>query len=81
MPARLRRRPDESSLPPFDCFAQHPDAAWRFSEAVVGFHGSEPATVAQACDFSGVETLVDVGGATGNMLAALLFRAMPHRGG
>ena len=64
-------------MPIFDYFAQHPEAAAHFSEAMVGFHGSEPPTVADAYDFSGVGTVVDVGGATGNMLAALL---VPSRG-
>lgn len=61
-------------MPMFDYLAQHPEAASLFSEAMVGFHGSEPPTVAEAYDFSGMTTVVDVGGATGNMLAALLSR-------
>jgi hypothetical protein len=47
---------------------------------MVGFHGSEPPAVAAAYDFSGVTTLVDVGGATGNMLAAILSRHSAIRG-
>ncbi|HEX8027282.1 MAG TPA: methyltransferase, partial [Vicinamibacterales bacterium] len=61
-------------LPLFDFLAQNPEAAALFSEAMVGFHGSEPPTVAEAYDFSAVRTVVDVGGSTGNMLAALLSR-------
>jgi hypothetical protein len=61
-------------MPFFDYLAQHPEAASHFSEAMVGFHGSEPPTVAEAYDFSGIGTVVDVGGASGNMLAALLSR-------
>jgi hypothetical protein len=67
-------------MPIFDYFARHPEAASLFSEAMVGFHGSEPPTVADAYDFSGVQTVVDVGGATGNMLAALLSRHVGLRG-
>jgi hypothetical protein len=67
-------------LPIFDYFAQHPEAASLFSEAMVGFHGSEPPTVAEAYDFSGMQTVVDVGGASGNMLAALLSRHAGLRG-
>lgn len=67
-------------MPIFDYFAQHPEAASLFSEAMVGFHGAEPPTVAAAYDFSGVQTVVDVGGATGNMLAALLSRHAALRG-
>lgn len=59
-------------MPLFDYLAQHPEEASHFSEAMVGFHGSEPPTVAKAYDFSAFGTIVDVGGATGNMLAAIL---------
>jgi len=67
-------------MPIFDYFAQHPDEASHFSNAMVGFHGSEPPTVAEAYDFEGLQTIVDVGGATGNMLAALLSRHPGLRG-
>jgi hypothetical protein len=67
-------------MPVFDYLAKDPEAASHFSEAMVGFHGSEPPTVAEAYDFSGIETVVDVGGATGNMLSALLSRHAGLRG-
>jgi O-methyltransferase domain/Dimerisation domain len=67
-------------MPIFDYFGQHPDEASHFSAAMVGFHGSEPPTVAEAYDFSGVDSVVDVGGASGNMLAALLSRHPRLRG-
>lgn len=67
-------------MPFFDYLAQRPEAAAHFSEAMIGFHGSEPPTVAEAYDFSGIGTVVDVGGATGNMLAALLTRHPRLRG-
>ena len=67
-------------MPLFDYLGQHPEAASHFSGAMVGFHGSEPPTVAEAYDFSGIETVVDVGGATGNMLAAVLSRHAHLRG-
>jgi hypothetical protein len=41
---------------------------------MVGFHSQEPPAVAEAYDFSGFKTVVDVGGATGNLLAAVLAR-------
>ena len=43
-----------------------------FSEAMVGIHGAEPAAVAAAYDFSGLTTIVDVGGATGDLLTTIL---------
>lgn len=67
-------------MPVFDYLAQHPEEAAHFSEAMVGFHGAEPPAVAQAYDFSAAGTVVDVGGATGNMLAAILSRHDGPRG-
>jgi hypothetical protein len=64
----------------FDYLAQNPEEASYFSEAMVGFHGSEPPAVAAAYDFSGVSTVIDVGGATGNMLAAILAQHAGPRG-
>src|SRR5262249_38717624 len=64
-------------MPIFDWLAEHPDEASLFSETMVGFHAAEPPAVAAGYDFSGLRTIVDVGGATGNLLAAILGR---HRG-
>jgi len=64
----------------FDYLAQHPEDAARFSETMVGIHGAEPPAIAEAYDFSRFETIVDVGGATGNMLAHILAR-YPHAKG
>jgi hypothetical protein len=69
-----------SGMPLFEYLAQHPEEASYFSEAMVGFHGAEPPTVARAYDFSEFETIVDVGGATGNMLAAILSHHPTPRG-
>ena len=67
-------------MPLFDYLAQHPQEASYFSEAMVGYHGAEPPAVARAYDFSRLETIVDVGGATGNMLAAILSQHAAPRG-
>ena len=67
-------------MPVFDYFGQHPDEASLFSETMVGIHGAEPPAVAAAYDFSNFKTVVDVGGATGNMLAAILARHAEPRG-
>jgi len=64
----------------FDYLARHPDDASLFSETMVGIHGEEPPAVAAAYDFSTFDTVVDVGGATGNMLAAILTRHARPRG-
>jgi hypothetical protein len=69
-----------AGMPVFEYLAQHPDEASLFSETMVGFHGAEPAAVAEAYDFSGCGTVVDVGGATGNLLGAILSRHAGPRG-
>jgi O-methyltransferase domain/Dimerisation domain len=69
-----------NGMPVFDYLANHPDQAAHFSEAMVGFHGAEPPAVAAAYDFSPFKTIVDVGGATGNMLASVLSRHAGPRG-
>jgi hypothetical protein len=67
-------------VPVFDYLAQHPTEASMFSETMVGFHGEEPPAIAAAYDFSAFETVVDVGGATGNLLAAVLTKHAKPRG-
>ncbi len=64
----------------FEYLATHPADASMFSETMVGLHGSEPAAVAAAYDFSQFETIIDVGGATGNLLATILGRHPEPRG-
>ena len=67
-------------MPIFDYLAQHPHEAAQFSESMVGIHGAEPPAVAAAYDFSRLATIVDVGGATGNMLCHILKRHSQPRG-
>jgi len=63
--------------PIFECLAGDPEASTIFNEAMIGFHGDEPPAVAAGFDFSGIRTLVDVGGGTGNLLTTILA-AHPH---
>ena len=58
----------------FEYLRDNPGMATFFSETMVGFHGREPPAVAEAYDFSGIGSLVDVGGASGNMLGHVLSR-------
>jgi hypothetical protein len=67
-------------MPFFDYLAHHPEDASLFSETMVGVHNQEPPAVAAAYDFSISKTIVDVGGATGNMLAAVLAHHTGPRG-
>jgi hypothetical protein len=56
----------------WDHLAQHPDEGATFDAAMSG-HGAVQATaLLEACDFTGVDTLVDVGGGKGGMARALL---------
>ncbi len=56
----------------FDWFSRHPEEAALFNDAMVGIHGEEPAAVARAYDFTGIGTLCDVGGGTGNLIGTIL---------
>lgn len=58
----------------FDYLYEHPALGQMFTETMVGLNGREPAAVAAAYDFSGISSLVDVGGGSGNMLAHILAR-------
>jgi hypothetical protein len=70
----------EWGVPLFDYLAQRPEDASLFSEAMVGFHGDEPPAVARAYNFSILKNIVDVGGATGNLLATILAQHAGPRG-
>lgn len=67
-------------MPAFDYLGHHPDEARRFSETMLFAHSAEPAAVAEAYDFSTANVVVDVGGASGNMLASILSRNPNIRG-
>jgi len=64
----------------FNYLGEHPQEASYFNEAMIGFHGAEPAAVAGAYDFSACRTVVDVGGGTGNLLATVLEHHPGARG-
>jgi hypothetical protein len=64
----------------FDYLADHPEDASLFSEMMVGIHNQEPPAVAAAYDLSVCKTIIDVGGATGNLLAAILSHHAGPRG-
>jgi O-methyltransferase/methyltransferase family protein len=67
-------------MPVFDWLAQHPDEAKRFSETMVTVHGAEPPAIATAYDFSSCGLIVDVGGASGNLLAHVLAKHPRSKG-
>ena len=56
-------------------FAEHPDEAALFNEAMVDKAAGVVPAVVQAYDFSPFATIVDVGGGRGHLLSAILERA------
>ena len=61
-------------LPLFDYLAENPDASTAFDRAMAQISGPEDAAVAAAYDFGLHRLVVDVGGGTGGLLAAVLSR-------
>jgi hypothetical protein len=66
--------------PLFSWLAHQPAEAALFGQTMVSVHGTKPAAVAAAYDFSRFTTIADIGGATGNMLAAILAKHAGTRG-
>jgi SAM-dependent methyltransferase len=64
-------------MPIFEYLTRHPDAGRRFDLVMTAAQEGEPEAVAEAYDFTGVRTLVDVGGGNGTGLAVMLARH-PH---
>ncbi|MDQ3755328.1 MAG: methyltransferase [Acidobacteriota bacterium] len=64
----------------FDYLSTAPEEAKLFNETMIGFHGAEPEAVAAAYDFSGMGTLVDVGGGSGNLLTTILLANLGLKG-
>lgn len=64
----------------YDYLARHPGDAACFAAAAAAFHARAIEQIAAAHDFSGYRTVVDVGGGTGSLLAAVLRRHPDVRG-
>src|SRR5262249_40035269 len=67
-------------MPLFDYFAANPAAARDFDEALAELRSHSTAALLEVCDFSDVQTLVDVGGGTGSLLCAALAKYPGLRG-
>ena len=61
-----------NGVPPFEYLAGHPEEAAVFQQAMSAFSGPEAQAIVAAFDFSQIDTLVDVGGGHGQLLAAVL---------
>jgi SAM-dependent methyltransferase len=66
--------------PLFDYIGHHPDLAPLFDAGMTAFHGYETDAMLDAYDFSGINTLADIGGGNGTLLAAVLRRHPQLRG-
>lgn len=58
----------------FEYFGQNPEAAAIFERSMNSFSKPETSAIVEAYDFSGFNTLVDVGGGYGEMLGTILQR-------
>jgi SAM-dependent methyltransferase len=65
---------------PFAYLAQNPSASAIFDESMTGWSMQNSAAVAAAYDFSGIGTLMDVGGGHGYLLATILKANPSMRG-
>jgi hypothetical protein len=63
--------------PLFDYIGAHPDLAPIFDAGMTAFHGHETEAMLDAYSFSDIESLADIGGGNGSLLAAVLQR-YPH---
>lgn len=61
-------------MPAFEFFSLHPEAGENFDRAMTGFSTMESPVVAAAYDFSGIQSLTDVGGGQGYFLSTILER-------
>ena len=59
-------------MPHFRYFAEHPEAARIFDEAMTSRGGQENEAIVAAYDFANTRTMVDVGGGQGTLLASIL---------
>lgn len=58
--------------PIFNWLSEHPEEAKIFDAAMTGFHGSETQAMIEAYDYTGINTLVDIGGGNGTVLIEVL---------
>jgi O-methyltransferase domain len=56
----------------FEYLEKHPEELKTFGEAMTSISTTENRAIAAACKFSGIRTLVDVGGGNGSLLATIL---------
>lgn len=66
--------------PIFEYLADNPDKGKIFDQAMTGIHGRETGDIMNAYDFSGINTLMDVGGGNGSNIVNLLHNYPEMKG-
>jgi len=66
--------------PVFQFLSEHPEQAKIFDDAMTGVHGAETQAMLDAYDFTGIGTLVDIGGGNGSVLSAVLRKYPSMKG-
>lgn len=66
--------------PIFEYLSQHPEKGQIFDKAMTGIHGRETGEILEAYDFSGIQTLVDIGGGNGSNLINTLQKYPEMKG-
>jgi hypothetical protein len=61
-------------VPLFEYLAGDPEKGKLFDEAMTGIHGRETAAMLNAYDFTGIGTLADIGGGSGEVISSVLSR-------
>lgn len=61
-------------MPIFEYLSRNPEKGRIFDAAMTSIHGTETAAIIDAYDFSGIETLMDVGGGNASVLIEVLRR-------
>jgi hypothetical protein len=64
----------------FEFLSEHAEQAKIFDAAMTGFHGPETQAMIDAYDYTGVNTLVDIGGGNGTVLSAVLGKYPAMKG-
>jgi O-methyltransferase len=66
--------------PIFDYLQEHPEQAKIFDQAMTGFHGPETQAMVDAYDFTGINTLTDIGGGNGSLITTVLRKYPAMKG-
>jgi hypothetical protein len=64
----------------WEYFGQHPEQAETFNRMLAEVRGDEHRQIAEAYDWTGINTVVDVGGGVGSLLASILEKQVSARG-